>query len=69
MDDLKIPTLNCERCGHGWIPRSATLPRVCPKCNSPYWDKKRGWYRKMNDKKKKKDVEDLTELSSDLSGQ
>ena len=75
MDDLDIPRLECKRCGHQWIPRSTLLPKVCPKCNSPYWDKERGWYKKMKqkkeDEKKKKadDIEDLTELSSDLRGQ
>lgn len=33
----------CERCGHEWVPRDATVaePRVCPKCKSPYWNMKR----------------------------
>ncbi len=33
----------CERCGHEWVPResSASEPRVCPKCKSPYWDRPR----------------------------
>ncbi|MDH7507228.1 MAG: hypothetical protein QHH15_05525 [Candidatus Thermoplasmatota archaeon] len=52
MTEIKIPTLECERCGHKWIPQSPFLPKVCPKCNSRYWDKKRGWYKKMKDKKK-----------------
>lgn len=33
--------LNCKRCGHTWIPRKDKSPKVCPKCKSPYWDKKR----------------------------
>lgn len=37
----------CERCNHEWLPRDITskldklntnLPKVCPKCKSPYWD-------------------------------
>lgn len=36
---LKLPYLKCLRCGHIWIPRKPQLPKVCPKCNSPYWDK------------------------------
>jgi predicted Zn-ribbon and HTH transcriptional regulator len=30
----------CERCGHKWLPKEETKdkPKVCPKCNSPYWD-------------------------------
>lgn len=31
----------CERCGHEWKRRSADLPKVCPKCKSPYWNKER----------------------------
>jgi len=74
MGDFKIPTLKCKRCDHQWIPRSPNKPKVCPKCNSPYWDKERGWYdmRKEKEKQKKKDAEEigeLTELSYDLKGQ
>src|SRR5438034_6536322 len=28
------------RCGHEWMPRDE-LPRVCPKCKSPFWDRQR----------------------------
>jgi DNA-directed RNA polymerase subunit RPC12/RpoP len=30
----------CERCEHDWVPRDAEaeLPKVCPKCKSPYWN-------------------------------
>lgn len=35
----------CERCEHQWIPRDPftdpgpeDLPKVCPKCKSPYWN-------------------------------
>ncbi len=41
----------CERCEHEWVPRiqpkrkgkptEADLPTVCPKCKSPYWNRKR----------------------------
>jgi predicted Zn-ribbon and HTH transcriptional regulator len=31
----------CERCGHSWKRRSEKLPKTCPKCRSPYWDKER----------------------------
>ena len=33
--------LECLRCGHTWLPRSGKLPGVCPKCNSPYWNRPR----------------------------
>ena len=29
----------CYRCGHEWLPIDKhKLPKVCPKCKSPYWD-------------------------------
>lgn len=31
----------CNRCEHIWRPRYATLPKNCPKCTSPYWNKPR----------------------------
>ena len=36
---LELPTLKCLRCGHIWIPRKPKEPKVCPNCNSPYWNK------------------------------
>ena len=34
--------LNCLRCGKGWEPRDKTkMPKTCPRCCSPYWDKPR----------------------------
>jgi predicted nucleic acid-binding Zn-ribbon protein len=35
---FKLPTLKCVRCGHTWPPRTQNLPKVCPKCKSPYWN-------------------------------
>ena len=29
----------CLRCGHDWASRMDRLPKVCPKCKSPYWNK------------------------------
>lgn len=42
MPDLnvKLPQLHCHRCGHRWTPRKNEV-RLCPKCNSPYWDRPR----------------------------
>lgn len=34
-----LPKETCKRCGHEWIKR-VLKPRVCPKCQSPYWDVK-----------------------------
>lgn len=34
----------CTRCGHTWRPRTpltARIPKVCPSCKSPYWDRER----------------------------
>lgn len=42
----KIFEMTCTRCGHTWMPRTSvltggTLPRICPSCKSPYWDRAR----------------------------
>ena len=39
--EIKLYEYTCERCGHKWIPRTKEKPRVCPKCKSPYWDRKK----------------------------
>ncbi len=31
----------CNRCGHRWLPRIRREPKRCPKCRSPYWNKRR----------------------------
>jgi DNA-directed RNA polymerase subunit RPC12/RpoP len=36
---LEMPTLECLRCGHTWIPRQPKEAKTCPKCRSPYWNK------------------------------
>lgn len=46
-----IKEVQCNRCGHKWIPRTFTLPDRCPKCNSPYWNKERVRKRKEENKK------------------
>jgi len=33
--------LKCNRCNHSWYSRTPNNPKVCPKCKSPYWNKKR----------------------------
>lgn len=38
---LKKVAYRCERCGYVWIPRKQELPKVCPRCKSPYWDRPR----------------------------
>ena len=38
---MKLPKYKCIRCKHKWIPRKETVPIICPKCKSPYWNKPR----------------------------
>jgi len=38
---IKLLKLKCQRCPHEWYPRAPRLPKVCPKCKSPVWDKPR----------------------------
>lgn len=47
--DLLMPTLECKRCGHIWIPKRPFYPKVCPQCKSPYWNKN---YRRADFEKK-----------------
>jgi predicted Zn-ribbon and HTH transcriptional regulator len=45
----KPQQLECKRCGRKWIPRSKKKPVQCPKCKSPYWNKKRVYkHRKID---------------------
>lgn len=47
MGEVKLDGYICERCGHIWAPRQdkstdkKTLPTVCPRCKSPYWNSPR----------------------------
>ena len=36
-----LSELKCLRCDYKWWPRSQERPQTCPKCRSPYWDKKK----------------------------
>lgn len=36
-----ITVLKCSRCDGEWVPRRPEVPRRCPKCGSPYWDRPR----------------------------
>lgn len=31
--------LTCQRCGHEWVRRTLELPKYCPWCKSPIWNK------------------------------
>jgi len=41
MCKTKINGFKCMRCGYNWVPRGELRPKVCPKCMSPYWDRKK----------------------------
>jgi len=36
---MKMKRYTCLRCKHSWIPRTDNIPKICPKCRSPYWDR------------------------------
>lgn len=31
---------NCLRCNYKWLPKNNKIPKVCPKCHNPNWDKR-----------------------------
>ena len=37
---MRLGKAKCCRCQHNWIPRTTDI-RICPKCNSAYWNKPR----------------------------
>ncbi len=41
MPETTLKAYQCERCEHKWVPRTERRPTICPRCKSPYWDKKR----------------------------
>lgn len=42
MKEISLPVLECTRCGHVWVARKQSLPKVCPKCKNPNWNKSKG---------------------------
>ena len=40
----------CLRCSHLWYPRTPEKPKVCPGCNSPYWETKSKRVKKGDEK-------------------
>jgi uncharacterized OB-fold protein len=38
LEEIQIPEFRCRRCGHKWFPNRRVMPRVCPRCKSPYWN-------------------------------
>lgn len=46
---IKIPTLDCNKCGHNWVPRIASVD-TCPKCkNKRFTEEKRKYVKKRKD--------------------
>lgn len=41
VDRVPLMGYRCFRCKHEWLPRNDILPKVCPRCKSPYWDRER----------------------------
>jgi hypothetical protein len=47
METVAYPVLHCRRChnakrgGKGWVARTEKIPRTCPDCKSPYWQRER----------------------------
>ena len=40
--NILIKGHKCYRCGHEWKPDNIDqIPKVCPKCKNPYWDRPR----------------------------
>jgi predicted Zn-ribbon and HTH transcriptional regulator len=37
---VKVNQIQCKRCGWQWNPRKPEV-RLCPHCNSAYWDRER----------------------------
>jgi Zn finger protein HypA/HybF involved in hydrogenase expression len=40
-NDMELPTRECKRCRHKWILRKPEEPITCPRCKTPYWNRKR----------------------------
>lgn len=38
MSTIKLPTFECQRCGHKWHPKLELVPASCAWCKSPYWE-------------------------------
>jgi acyl-CoA synthetase (NDP forming) len=56
---IGLIALQCLRCGHMWMPRLSREPKVCPQCNSPYWNK-----TKWKGIKKKSETSDVPQINN-----
>lgn len=43
MPTIELPLFTCNRCQKQWWPKSDKdiVPKKCPGCKSPYWNKER----------------------------
>jgi len=44
LTKLNLKFYSCNRCNHSWLSKRRTtdfVPKWCPNCKSPYWNKKR----------------------------
>jgi len=44
--------VKCNRCNHDWEPKFTLIPKRCPNCNSPYWNKTRVYLPEAEQTKK-----------------
>ena len=59
LSEVKTYRATCERCGHSWILKNIkVIPKKCPSCGNPYWNKKRE--REFGHGKRKKIREKFT---------
>ncbi|MBV9176918.1 MAG: hypothetical protein JO327_09965 [Nitrososphaeraceae archaeon] len=59
MGEITLKGFICERCGHKWAPRENEVPKVCPRCKSPYWNTP----RKIEGKKHEMSFKDKRKLT------
>lgn len=42
-----VTVCTCDSCGHEWTPK-LEMPKVCPECKNPYWNKTKSKKVKKN---------------------
>lgn len=58
----------CNRCYHSWKRRKDSIPKRCPRCKSPYWNKLRKRISERLILDVKKEVIEIHDSIIDLSG-
>lgn len=38
-EKIVLTKLKCKRCEYEWNPRIPNLPKCCPRCKNPNWNK------------------------------